>query len=75
MGCMTKHDDDSHTHHAPGSQPSVHPGSDEPQTIPVPTPPVAWDSGPTDPDDLADEEAEPEERAAHEEPKTKSQDD
>ncbi|MFE1794914.1 hypothetical protein ACFW9L_01975 [Streptomyces sp. NPDC059517] len=73
---MTKHDDDSHTHHAPGSQPSARPGSDEPQTIPVPTPPVARDSGPADPADLADEEAEPKKPAAREEQKKPtSQDD
>ncbi|MCX4238662.1 hypothetical protein ACH4Y0_19805 [Streptomyces sp. NPDC020707] len=71
---MTNHDDDSHTHHAPGSQPSVRPGSDEPQTVPVPTPPVAWDSEPTDPADRTDDEAEEERTAAHKDPKTTSRD-
>ncbi|WP_328491662.1 hypothetical protein OHS59_02165 [Streptomyces sp. NBC_00414] len=72
---MTKPDDDSHTPHAPGSQPSVSPGSDTPQTVPVPTPPVAWDSEPTDPADVTDEEDKPEQPAAHEKRKTTSQED
>ncbi|MFJ6695281.1 hypothetical protein ACIQM4_04310 [Streptomyces sp. NPDC091272] len=73
---MTK-PDDTHTPHAAGSQPSVRPGSDEPQTIPVPTPPVAKDSEPADPADLADEEGKSAQRRAadDEEPRTTGQDD
>ncbi|GHD27447.1 hypothetical protein GCM10010335_14020 [Streptomyces galbus] len=55
---MTNSDDEAQPSHAPGSQPSVHPGSDEPQTITAPTPPVAWSSGAPDPADLTAEEDE-----------------
>jgi hypothetical protein len=57
---MTKSSDETRNAHAPGSQPSVRPGSDEPQTITAPTPPVAWSSGPPEPADLADSEDESE---------------
>ncbi|WP_329182038.1 hypothetical protein [Streptomyces sp. NBC_01477] len=72
---MTKSDNETHTSHAPGSQPSVRPGSDEPQTITAPTPPVAWSSGPPDQADLADGSDTPEPRRHGEEPETTSQDD
>jgi hypothetical protein len=52
---MTQSDDEAKTPHAPGSQPSTRPGSDEPQTITAPTPPVAWTSDPPDPADLTDD--------------------
>jgi hypothetical protein len=54
---MAESEDKKTTSHAPGSQPSTRPGSDEPQTITAPTPPIAWTSGapdrsdPTDPTD------------------------
>ncbi|MFF8932234.1 hypothetical protein ACF1AO_33780 [Streptomyces longwoodensis] len=67
---MTNSDDEAQTSHAPGSQPSVHPGSDEPQTITAPTPPVAWCSGAPDQADLADEEDDSERPRTREEPKT-----
>lgn len=53
---MTKPDEEAKTPHAPGSQPSTGPGSDEPQTITAPTPPVAWTTGPPDQDDIADQD-------------------
>lgn len=53
---MNKRDDETKTHHAPGSQPSTRPGSDEPQTITSPTPPVAWTSDPPDPADVTDDQ-------------------
>lgn len=55
---MTNSDEEAQPSHAPGSQPSVHPGSDEPQTITAPTPPVAWSSGAPEPADLTAEEDE-----------------
>jgi hypothetical protein len=67
---MTNSDDEAQTSHAPGSQPSVRPGSDEPQTITAPTPPVAWSSGATDQADRAAEEEESERPRTHEESKT-----
>jgi hypothetical protein len=54
---MTNSPDQPHTPHAPGSQPSVQPGSDEPQTITAPTPPVAWDGDSPDQADLTDDRA------------------
>ena len=52
---MANSEDEAKTTHAPGSQPSTSPGSDEPQTITAPTPPVARNSGPPDPEDLVGE--------------------
>ncbi|MBV2353350.1 hypothetical protein KUM39_03065 [Streptomyces sp. J2-1] len=46
--------------HAEGSQPSVRPGSDQPQTITGPTPPVAQTTGPPTPDELADDDTDAE---------------
>jgi hypothetical protein len=71
---MTNSDDETKTPHAPGSQPSTRPGSDEPQTITAPTPPVAWTSGPPDQDDLADESARSERPRTGGEPKKTSKD-
>jgi hypothetical protein len=53
---MTDSQDKAKTSHTPESQPSVHPGSDEPQTITAPTPPVAWSGDAPDRADLTDEE-------------------
>jgi hypothetical protein len=72
---MTNSNDETQTPHTPGSQPSVHPGSDEPQTITAPTPPVAWSSDAPDQADLADEEEESERPRTRKEPKTTPQDD
>ncbi|MFK0168531.1 hypothetical protein ACIQU5_07015 [Streptomyces sp. NPDC090306] len=72
---MTNSDDQTHTSHTPGSQPSVHPGSDEPQTITAPTPPVAWSSGPPEEDDIAHENAGPEQPHAHRDANAADQDD
>jgi hypothetical protein len=58
---MTNSDDTTKTPHAHGSQPSTRPGSDEPQTITAPTPPVAWSSEPPEEADVTDED----ERAEH----------
>lgn len=71
---MTHSDDEPKTSHAPGSQPSVQPDSDEPQTITAPTPPVAWSSGPPEEADLADGDA-PGQPAAGEEAGSPSEDD
>jgi len=71
---MTKPNDETHRSHAPGSQPSVRPGSDEPQTITAPTPPVAWSSGPPEDADLADEENEPQRSGTDDASKRTSQD-
>ncbi|MEU3459266.1 hypothetical protein ABZ721_04825 [Streptomyces sp. NPDC006733] len=57
---MANPDDETKTHHAPGSQPSTRPGSERPQTITAPTPPVGRDSDPPDEADLVDEEGTPE---------------
>jgi hypothetical protein len=67
---MAHSEEDPKTPHAPGSQPSTSPGSDEPQTITAPTPPVARTTGPPTPDDLADEGGE-----GGEGPETASEDD
>jgi hypothetical protein len=72
---MTNSNDEAQTSHTPGSQPSVHPGSDEPQTITAPTPPVAWSSGPPDQADLADAEDESEGPRTREDSKTTPQSD
>lgn len=72
---MTNSDDEAQTSHAPGSQPSVRPGSDEPQTITAPTPPVAWNSGAPDQADLAAEEDESEGPRTREGSDTTSQSD
>jgi hypothetical protein len=71
---MTKSDDETKTPHAPGSQPSTRPGSDEPQTITAPTPPVAWTSDPPDQADLAEGRDTSERPRTGEEPKTTSDD-
>ncbi|MFE9685175.1 hypothetical protein ACFYXC_20745 [Streptomyces sp. NPDC002701] len=71
---MTQSNDEKPTSHTPGSQPSVHPGSDDPQTITAPTPPVAWSSNPPDEADLVDEEDESQRSRTGEEPRTTSQD-
>lgn len=67
---MTNSEDEKKTgtDHAPGSQPSVRPGSDQAQTIPAPTPPVAQETGPPKPSDLADVEDTSESRTPEEEP-------
>jgi hypothetical protein len=62
---MTDHDDDVKTPHAPGSQPSTRPDSDEPQTITAPTPPVAWTTGPPKEGDVTDEEHPPKHAGKH----------
>lgn len=72
---MTKSNDETHTSHTPGSQPSVHPGSDEPQTITAPTPPVAWDGDSPNQADLVEEGDEGERPRTDEQPKTTSQGD
>ncbi|MCL6734798.1 hypothetical protein [Streptomyces neyagawaensis] len=72
---MTKSHDEAKTSHTPESQPSVHPGSDEPQTITAPTPPVAWTGDAPDPADLADEEEASERSRTPEEPKEKPETD
>lgn len=72
---MTNSNDEVQTSHTPGSQPSVHLGSDEPQTITAPTPPVAWSSGASDQPDQADEEEESERPRTREESKTTPQSD
>ncbi|MBV1941123.1 hypothetical protein KUF83_31845 [Streptomyces sp. BV286] len=72
---MTKSNDETQTPHAAGSQPSVRPDSEEPQTITAPTPPVAWSSGPPDETDLANEEDGSDRPQAAEEPKATPQDD
>ncbi|NEA53096.1 hypothetical protein G3I60_02615 [Streptomyces sp. SID13666] len=72
---MANPDDETKTPHAPGSQPSTRPGSDEPQTITAPTPPVARTSDPPDQADLADEGDESERSRADEAPGTTSEDD
>jgi hypothetical protein len=72
---MANPEDETKTSHAPGSQPSTRPGSDIPQTITAPTPPVAWTSDPPDQDDLANEKDKSERSRAGEEPKTTSKDD
>lgn len=72
---MTNSDDEVQTSHTPGSQPSVRPGSDEPQTITAPTPPVAWSGDAPDQADLADEEEESERPRTRGESKTPSQSD
>ncbi|WP_221349581.1 hypothetical protein [Streptomyces beigongshangae] len=72
---MTKPTDETHTPHAAESQPSVRPGSDEPQTITAPTPPVAWDSEAPDRADVTDETDEgdgSEESRTHDGPGTTS---
>jgi hypothetical protein len=71
---MTKPDDETKTPHAPGSQPSTRPGSDEPQTITAPTPPVAWTGDSPEASDLADGSDTSEQPPAGEEPKTTSED-
>jgi hypothetical protein len=52
---MANHEDETKTGHAPGSQPSTEPGSEVPQTIPVPTPPVGRTSDAPDEEDVVDE--------------------
>lgn len=52
---MANPEDETKTSHAPGSQPTARPDTEEPQTITAPTPPVAWTSDPPDQDDLTDE--------------------
>lgn len=51
---MANPEDETQTSHAPGSQPSTRPGSDVPQTITAPTPPVAWSSDAPNEEDLVD---------------------
>lgn len=72
---MANPDDETKTPHAPGSQPSTRPGSDEPQTITAPTPPVGRTSGPPDEEDLVDEEDASERSRADEAPEARSEDD
>jgi hypothetical protein len=72
---MKTSDDHTKTPHAAGSQPSTRPGSDEPQTITAPTPPVARDSGPPDQADLADGGGTQEPPEHDEQPPTASHDD
>jgi hypothetical protein len=71
---MANPEDETKTPHAPGSQPSTRPGSDEPQTITAPTPPVAWTGDPPHQGDLADE-GESERSRPGGEPETTSKDD
>ena len=72
---MTNSDDEATTSHAPGSQPSTRPGSDVPQTITAPTPPVAWTSDPPEPDDLADGDDRAKRSRDDDRPEAKPQDD
>ncbi|MCZ4120995.1 hypothetical protein [Streptomyces sp. H39-S7] len=66
---MANPDDETKTSHAHGSQPSTRPGSEEPQTITAPTPPVARTSDPPDEADLTDEESDSERSRAAGKPK------
>jgi hypothetical protein len=72
---MANSEDKTKTPHTPGSQPSTHPGSGEPQTITAPTPPVAQTTGPPKPGDLADEGDGAEQSRAEGESETTSEDD
>ncbi|MCM2416915.1 hypothetical protein [Streptomyces sp. RKAG293] len=72
---MANPDDEKKTPHAPGSQPSTRPGSDEPQTITAPTPPVGRNSDPPDEEDLVDEGDASKRSRDDEAPEQRSEDD
>ncbi|WP_433887445.1 hypothetical protein [Streptomyces sp. CA-111067] len=72
---MTNSDDTTKTPHAHGSQPSTRPGSDEPQTITAPTPPVGQSSEPPEEADVTDEDERAEQPGAGGNEKSSSSDD